>query len=130
MSAVDRLFQLHLTPPFDRLRTEELTVIAGISRAAKWRPGELIANPDQPLRHLLIIREGAVMWAGRPLPPIVGVPTLLFDNPLLGPLLADPVHGATGLTIARGHFFTIVNECPSLLVSFYETAGELVSTQP
>lgn len=130
MSAVDRLFQLHMTPPFDRLRPEELAVIAGVAREANWRPGELIAGPDQPLRHLLIIRRGAVTLDRQPLPPVIGAAALLFERPLPGPLLADGALGAAGLTIARAHFFTIINECPGLLVTFYETAGELVSIRP
>lgn len=128
MSAIDRLFQLHLTPPFDRLRNEELTVVAEVTRETVWHPGELIAAPDKPLRHLLIIQQGAVTLDGRPLPRVIGAPTLLFERPLTGRLLADATRGAAGLTIARGPFFTIVNECPGLLVAFHETAGALVST--
>jgi hypothetical protein len=130
MSAIARLFQLHMTPPFDRLRREELAVIAGVSRETRWQPGEIIAGPDQPLRHLLIIRQGAVTLAERPLPPIIGASALLFEQPLPGPLVADPTQGAAGLTINRGHFFTIVNECPGLLMAFHECAGDLVSTWP
>ena len=129
MSAIDRLLQLRLTAPFDRLRTEELSVIAEIVREATWRPGDIIASPDDPLRHLLIVRQGGVTLNGQPLPPVIGAAALLFDRPLPGALIADPVQGAAGLTIARGHLFTIVNECPGLLVTFYETAGTLVSTQ-
>lgn len=130
MNAIERLFQLRMTPPFDRLRSDELAVIADISREISWRPGEIIATPEDELRHLLIIREGAVMMAGQRLPPVIGAATLLFEQGLPAPLLADPVQGAAGLAIARGHFFTIINECPGLLVAFFDTAGDLVSTQP
>lgn len=130
MSDVDRLFKLHMTPPFDRLRREELSVIAGVSREIRWQPGQIIAGPDQPLRHLLIIRQGAVTLVGRPLPPIIGAGALLFEQPLPGPLVADLTQGAAGLTINRGNFFTIVNECPGLLVAFHECAGDMVSPWP
>jgi hypothetical protein len=47
---------------------------------------------------------------------VIGADLLLTNQPVGNTLAADPEAGAVALRMSKGHFFTIVNECPAFLV--------------
>ncbi|HYE51814.1 MAG TPA: cyclic nucleotide-binding domain-containing protein [Azospirillaceae bacterium] len=128
MTTADRLFTLRGTVPFDRLRSSELTVISEVVRERVWQPGDIICAAGEPVANLYITSDGGARFAGgEPLQPVFGAVSLLFDRPAPEPILADVPSGSRTLMIPKRHFFTIINECPGLLVGFFETAGAAVS---
>ena len=117
MTVTERLFALQESPPLDLVRDTELPHIALATRARTFAPGEVIAAEGWPLRHLVITIEGAAEMDGVTVPRVFGEESLLFGNELSKPLRATAA-GATCLLITRAHFFTIINECPAVLIGF------------
>ncbi len=117
MTVTERLFALQESPPLDMVRDTELPRIALATRARIFVPGEVIAAAGWPLRHLVITIAGAAEMGGVILPRVFGEESLLFGNDLSTPLRATDA-GATCLLITRAHFFTIINECPAVLIGF------------
>ncbi|HYC02384.1 MAG TPA: cyclic nucleotide-binding domain-containing protein [Azospirillaceae bacterium] len=130
MTTADRLFTLRGTVPFDRLRASELTVISEVVRERVWQPGDVICPAGEPVANLYITSDGGARFAGGDvLEPVFGAVSLLFDRPTPEPVIADQASGSRTLIIPKRHFFTIINECPGLLVGFFETAGDAVSAR-
>ena len=119
ISVADRLFALQRCPPLDRVRDAEMPHIAQAARAREYAPGEVIAPADWTLRNLIITIEGETRTSAGPAPRVFGEVSLLFGTVLDEPLFAG-AEGATCLLIGRAHFFTIINECPTVLLGFLE----------
>ena len=118
---IDHLLALKGISPFSRLRDSELVLIANVVREVVYPPGAKVFGTGRPLPALHIVIDGRVQGPdGVALPAVFGVESLLLDQPAVGPLAADPCHGARCLLISRAHFFTMVNECPALTVGFIE----------
>ena len=118
MTLTERLFVLRVVPGFDQLREEELLAVAANMTERRYRPGETVAAAGASLWHLVVVIEGGIS-APQPaddLPPVIGADLLLANRPVPVTLAADARVGALCLRMSKGHFFTVVNECPALLV--------------
>ena len=118
MTLTERIFVLRVVPGFDQLREEELLAVAASMTERRYRPGEVVAAAGASLWHLLVLVDGAIGAAHtkRELPPVIGADLLLANRPVPVTLTADAREGAACLRMSKGHFFTVVNECPALLV--------------
>jgi len=124
MTIAEKIFALKSIRPFDVLRDAEIALIAQEARIRKFEPAELVSGPDKPIRRLHVVTEGEISpVAGGAGLPLFGVKPLLF-NQGAGEMLRAGASGATCLTIKRGNFFTIANECPGLIVGFVEMAEQ------
>ena len=123
MRITEKIFALKRTKPFDKLRDSELTLIAEIARERRYAPGEIFISSEKPLQSLYVVVQGSINRSnGNKMPNVFGIESLLFDVPVTDTLEVSREAGATCLLIAKGHFFTIINECPSLTVGFLETS--------
>ena len=121
MTPVEKLFALEVTPPFDRLREDELALIAEIASARIYEPGDIVHHEHTAFNRIHILIKGAWMDdAGRPLPPVLGVESLLLGRVAQSRIVAAPDTGAQCLLIERNHFFTIALECPELMLGLLE----------
>jgi hypothetical protein len=118
MTLAERMFALRALPGFDQLRADELLAVAAGMTERRYRPGQVVAAADTSLWHLLVIVGGRVVpqEGGDALPPIVGADLLITNRSVPATLVADDREGAVCLRLSKGHFFTVVNECPALLV--------------
>lgn len=118
MTLTERLFVLRVVPGFDQLREEELLAVAASMTERRYRPGEVVASAGTSLWHLLVVVEGRIgtMHSAQAVPPVIGADLLLANRPVPVTLTADEADGAACLRLSKGHFFTVVNECPALLV--------------
>jgi signal-transduction protein with cAMP-binding, CBS, and nucleotidyltransferase domain len=124
MTLSEKIFALKSVRPFDVLRDGELALIAQEARVRQYGASEIVANADKPIRRLHVVTNGDVRrLAGGEALPVFGVKPLLFNQGADEPLAAG-VDGATCLTIKRGNFFTIANECPGLIVGFLDLAEQ------
>lgn len=120
MILAEKIFVLRSAFPFSRLKPEELLVIATAATLRTLPPGRLVTLPGGTLHHLFIRVEGdLVNDAGTPLQHVLGTTPLLTGCTVPIRIQAGPA-GYRGLCLPRGKFLTIVNECPSLLVGFFE----------
>ena len=120
MQLTDRLFALRRTPPFDRLRSSELALIAECTRARRFVTGDDLGLAGRPMTRLQVVVEGGFENdQGEDAPQILGLASLLYDQPLESPWRAC-ADGAETLEIRRGHLFTILRECPELALGFLE----------
>jgi CRP-like cAMP-binding protein len=119
MTRIEKLLALRNTPSFERLRDMELALIAEVAREKHYVPGDLVIARQKLLNRLYVVVQGEV-WsaANRAMPAVIGAESLLFDIPATETLIASRETGAVCLLISKAHFFTIVNECPSLVIGF------------
>ena len=73
--------------------------------------------------------DGAITnAAGDTMYPVLGAPSLLFDLAVPWRLQASTESGATCLTFNKGHFYAMLNQCPSLIISLRELSNEQLAT--
>lgn len=118
MTLAERIFLLRGAKAFAHMYDSEVGSIAGACRVRRYEPGEVLARPGRPLKHLYLVAEGRVLdeRAG-PMPSVFGATSLLTGQSLDTTLTVDPELGATCLLLGRAHFFTLVNEYPPFLVN-------------
>lgn len=119
MTLTERIFALKSVTPFDQLRESELTLIAQGVRVKSYAPGEAICTPDKPLRRLHVVAQGDVHNGDNVVFPVFGIQTLLY-NRLNDITLTAGSEGVTCLLIKKGAFYTIISECPGLLIGFLQ----------
>lgn len=119
MTLTQRIFALKKTPGFDQLPDDELLVVASSMTERRYAPGEVVAAAGASMWQLLVVVGGRLTGAGSgaEVPPIVGADLLILNRPVPHTLTADSGDGAVCLRMSKGHFFTVVNECPALLVA-------------
>ena len=114
MTLTERIFALRNVPGFDQLRDEELLAVAAGMTVRTYAPREVVVSAGSSMWYLLQIVK--VQRTGELLPPVIGADLLLTNQPVGNTLAAGPDTGAVALRMTKGHFFTIVNECPAFLV--------------
>jgi len=124
MNLVQKLFALKKIPPFTELRDSELGLVVKVMRERRISPGRIVVNAGSSLSSLYVVLEGNFeLEGGRALLPVIGMSSLLFDYPLAQNLFSGK-NGALCLTINKGHFFTLINECPSFVAGLMKILHE------
>ncbi|MCB1553927.1 MAG: cyclic nucleotide-binding domain-containing protein [Xanthomonadales bacterium] len=119
LSVSERLLALSRVAPFSSLRPDELMTIASATHARQFAPGSLLCPKQGIIQRLYIRIEGcAVDEAGTPMQPVVGTTILLTGRPAPFAIHAGP-EGMLALVLPRSKFFTVIHECPALLVGFF-----------
>lgn len=119
MQITERVFTLHTIFPFSVLRPEELLIIASATTEVRLPAGHVVCAEGGMLRRLYITIEGNLIGKDScPMQQIVGTTILLTGKPAPFEIKAGS-NGCRALTLPRGKFFTIVNECPTLLVGLF-----------
>ncbi|WP_204150525.1 cyclic nucleotide-binding domain-containing protein [Leptolyngbya sp. CCY15150] len=129
MSPKHHFFSLKLSPPFDRLNDPELILLANLAQERHYEPGSLVYRGGRPLSYLYITIQGSLCVQTSPpirLPRVFGEESLLFNRAIAHDLHADR-EGATCLLFRKENFFTMVYECPSLLLGFCHTTVDTPS---
>ena len=117
----EKIFILREAHAFKGLYDSELGPIAQACRVRVFEAGEVVAKEGHPLTSLHVVAKGSVVHESfGTMPPVFGATSLLTGHALESPVTADPDEGATCLLLSQSHFFTLVNECPSLLVNLLE----------
>lgn len=122
LGAVDRVFMLRATPPFDLVGMPELAAIAGRMAERSFAPGASLLKAGRPVDELLVVVAGEVQRPdGAAAPAVLGLPGLLFGTRPAAGVVAGPA-GATALTLGREHLFTVLQACPELLAGVLAVA--------
>lgn len=121
MNIIEKLFALKRCPLFRLLEDGELILVADTASHRTYAPGSPLARPGSILRQLLVVVDGEVrgMESGQSQFTVLGIESLVLEKPLEQGLEAGPA-GATCLVLSKGHFFTIVNECPEMLARYLD----------
>lgn len=120
MSPKHNFFSLKRSPPFDRLNDPELILLANLALERHYEPGSLVYRGGRSLSYLYITIQGNLCVHTSPhtqLPRVFGQESLLFNRAIAHDLHAD-TEGATCLLFRKENFFTMVYECPSILLGF------------
>ncbi len=124
MTISERLFILRSIEPFNLLSDTELAVIAGAVVERHYDAGRHIASKDKPARALIITIRGSLADSeGNGLPVILGIEELLTGTALPFDVYASQPKGADCFLINKGHFFTILYECPVLATGFIDMSA-------
>lgn len=118
MTLTQRIFVLKGVPGFDQLRDEELLAVSASMTERRFAPNAVVLSAGASVWHLLVVIEGhvRVQRSREAVPQVIGADLILTNRRAAETLVADDREGAVCLRMSKGHFFTIVNECPALLV--------------
>lgn len=120
LTHVEKVYALHRVYPFDRLNVDDLLTIAAAATERVLKPNTVVCPQGGTVNNLYIrIAGDLVDPVGEVMQPVVGTTLLLTSRPAPFEIRVGP-NGYRGLTIPRGKFFTMVNQCPSLLVGFFQ----------
>jgi CRP-like cAMP-binding protein len=120
MTLIEKLFALRARYPFSRLRPEDLLVVADAAILREFKPGRVLAPRGGTLHHLFIRVSGTLVDdAGEPTHDVVGTTVLLTGSDVPYTLQAGP-DGYRALCLPRGKLLTIIQQCPALLIGFFE----------
>lgn len=120
MMLAEKILALHAVFPFSRLRPEELLIIATATTERDLPAGTILVRRGGTLQHLHIRVSGSLVNdLGVVVHPVLGTTVLLTGCAPPYTVQAGP-DGYHGLCLSRGKFLTIVNECPLLLIGFFE----------
>ena len=121
MNIIEKLFALKKCPLFRSLEDGDLVLVADTATPRTFAAGAPIAKAGTVLKQLLVVVRGTVIGedSGDSQFPVLGIESLVLDASLKQGLHAGPA-GATCLVLSKGHFFTIVNECPEILTRYLE----------
>jgi signal-transduction protein with cAMP-binding, CBS, and nucleotidyltransferase domain len=119
MNITEKIFALNQIEPFSILQYSELILIAEVTSEYYYQPEKVIVPAGTVLQKLYIVVDGKVITQEGQQPiPIFGVNSLILEEAIPYDIIADKAHGATVLSISKGHFFTIINECPNVVINF------------
>ncbi|GMU42480.1 MAG: cyclic nucleotide-binding domain-containing protein [Xanthomonadales bacterium] len=119
MTLAEKLLALHAVYPFSELNPEELLTIATAMRVHRFEPGALICEQGGVIARLYVRVDGhAVDAKGTRMQAVLGTTILLTGKAAPFAIKAGP-EGFLALSLPRGKFFTVINECPALLVGFF-----------
>ncbi|MGE4071698.1 MAG: hypothetical protein AB7E72_11035 [Lysobacterales bacterium] len=119
MTLAEKLLALHAVPPFSALRSEELLTIAAAMAVHRFKPGHLICEEGGVINRLYVRVSGSAVGPdGTEMQPVVGTTILLTGKAAPFAITAGP-EGYVALSLPRGKFFTVINECPLLLAGFF-----------
>lgn len=120
MTLIEKVFALRARFPFDRLRPEDLLVIAEAAVRREFAPDRILAPRGGTLHHLFVRVGGSLVdETGQPTHDVVGSTVLLTGCDVPYTLRAGP-EGYQALCLPRGKLLTIIHQCPALLTGFFE----------
>ena len=115
MTVIEKAFALQSVPAFASLRVQELTAIARVAVHRQFAAGVTAYAADAVLKELVVVVRGELEdRQGLPVPAVLGVASLLKDRAAGAELYAG-VDGADCLLISKGHFFTVIHQCPEIV---------------
>jgi len=115
MTLVEKIFILKSISPFNRLEYSELILTSNIIKIKKYNKGDIILAKDVYVYSLYIVANGEVVSvSGNNINKIFGIKEILEDKTFKEDIVANtPVKI---MTISKAHFFTLIYECPNLLL--------------
>lgn len=124
------VFSFRFFPLFASLSNAEIMAIASVAGRRIYKPGSLVCEKGESLLNLQLVVEGKLesideeSMISTPLTEnFLGVKELLFDVPAERKIIASVSHGAECFLIRKSNFFTILHECPTLLLSYFSGSG-------
>ncbi|MCB1096366.1 MAG: hypothetical protein KDN22_12390 [Verrucomicrobiae bacterium] len=115
MTVIEKAFALQSVPAFADLRIQDLTAIARVAVHRQFAAGVTAYATESFLKELVVVVRGELEDThGFPVPSVLGVASLLKDRPTSIDLCAG-AEGAECLLISKGHFFTIIHQCPEIV---------------
>ena len=119
MNLAEKLLALHSVAPFNGLRSEELLTIATAMSVHRFKPDQIICEQGGVINRLYVRVDGdAVDARGTVMQRVLGTTILLTGKAAPFAIKAGPV-GYVAMALPRGKFFTVINECPTLLTGFF-----------
>ncbi len=120
MTLMQRYFALRRHAPFSGLPDRDRMLVAEVAEARPFEAGRRLIEAGRPLRRLYLVIDGELRFdRGGLCPALLGVGSLLFDHELDEGIVAGE-NGATCITLEKGHFYTLIYQCPALLLGLLE----------
>lgn len=128
MSEVSNESHLAAVMPFDCLTPAELAIVGRILTPVSFEPGAVIQLAGKPLNRVLIRTHGSWLSDQTELPEVVGISAVMGTVKDAPEIVAGPL-GVTCLAMQKGHFFTIINECPQALVRLLAAGDQAAASR-
>jgi len=118
-SEIDKMFLLKSVQPFDKLDERTLFNISEVMRLSKFEPNQIILPENEVSNEVIVLVDGGIMDIDGNSVVIAGINSILIDTVVENRLIAGE-NGCKCLRIGKGHFFTTVYECPSILTDLIQ----------
>lgn len=125
MTVTDRLYTLRHLDLFRGLGNAELCLLAEVSRPKVYGPGTVICESGEIVNRLVIALSGhAATASGAEAPKAFDLASVLYGKPVAERIAVGPNGSFECLVLSKGHFFTLINECPGILLNVLRPRGE------
>jgi len=126
MTLIEKIFILKSMSPFNKLEDSELILTANITKIKKYNKGDIILAKDVYVYSISMFIEGeATTTSGNRVDKLFGIKEILEDKTFVEDIIATT--SVKIMTISKAHFFTLIYECPDLLLELLnltDTRGE------
>ncbi len=124
MTITEKMYALRRSPMFQGVDENELLLLAEVTQQRTYTPGTVVCRRGEcPTRLFVPIAGRARYTESAAAAEVFDLPALLFDQPLEEDVVADDSEPLVCLTISKGYFFTLVNECPVVLLNMLRTVS-------
>ncbi len=119
-ATTDKLYALQASPIFRGMEESEILLLAEVAQPRTFSAGAVICAAEiDPSRLFIRIAGDARGESGVPAGDVFPVTALLFDAPLEESIHAGE-SGCDCLTISKAHLYTLLAECPEVVVNIME----------
>lgn len=123
MTLTEKLYALRRSPVFQGVDENELLLLAEAAQLRSYAPGAVICRAGECPPRLFVPIVGTAQFAsGAKTAAVFDLSALLYDQPLAEDIVASATDSVHCLAITKGHFFTLVNECPMVLLNVLRDA--------
>ena len=118
MTLTERLYTMKQLPLLSGLGETELFLLAEVSRWRTFAPGKVLHDAGENVSRLYLTLSGqAEREDGTPVAGVFDVVSLLYGQPIAQSLRVSKTAPLECLCLSKGHFFTLINECPGVLLN-------------
>lgn len=117
MQIVDRILSLRKLSTFRHTSDRELILLAEMMEARHFSPGQIVLEAGKIGQQLYVVIEGKVQVGEFSSPEeLLGLESIILGVPHRHTWTAGS-DGVECLTLDRAYVFTLVHECPSILLA-------------
>lgn len=128
MTMTERLYTLRRLPIFAGLGEAELLLLAEVTRLKTFAAGATIYSEGDTAAKLYVVFSGTATFEdGSVVPDAFDIASLLYGKPVGRRIQVSKDSPLLCMSITKGQFFTLMNECPVILLNVLRPSDEGMS---
>ena len=120
LTITEKLFALKVIEPFSTLTTDILMNLCSVSPLLTYEANQTIIESDSISDGIFVLVKGAFVTTKDANYKIIGANSVLYNEKYDESIVACPTQGAVCFRITKGHFLTLIYECPFFLTELLQ----------